>query len=439
MKIYGMKSGCKKWRTGFLIIMLLVVASAGFAELPAAPDLGNKPLDLTEALDLALKHNPELLGFKAAAAEAMARADQISRGPNPELEFELENFAGSGDASGFSAAEYTLMLSQTFELGGKRARERAVADREVDLVNLDAALQAEEIKARVRQAFLATLVVQSELSLANELVGLARQDLDFVKRKIEQGAVSPVEANRARLAVSEAQLNAQAARGALQARKLQLSVLWNSENPSFGGVLGSLENMVDKPEWDELSARLAGSPQLYRWDAEAKRRQAEVAVAMARGNIDLTAGAGVRHYADSGDNALVAGVSLPLPFKDKNQDGIRAAQYGLDRLGAQRQAQYVALLGQLARHYEQLATSYDHVITMRDEILPLAQQSMDEVDAAYRKGLFSLTDVMATRRTWFEAQGSYFGALASYQEATFAVDLLLGGNRSHTLMTQEQN
>ena len=135
----------------------------------------------------------------------------------------------------------------------------------------------------------------------------------------------------------------------------------------------------------------------------------------------------------------MAAVSLPLQFRDKNDDGIRAAQFGLDRLGAERQAQYVAMLGQLARHYEQLATSYDQVIAMRNEILPLAEQSMAEVEAAHRKGLFSLTDVMATRRTWFEAQGDYFGALARYQEAAFEVALLLGDDSLNTLLTQEKN
>jgi cobalt-zinc-cadmium efflux system outer membrane protein len=438
MNIKGINPG-RGQRAGFLLVLLLAATGAGSAELPAVPDLGGEALDLAQAMDLALQHNPRLHGFRAATAEAMAHAEQVSRGLNPELDFELENFAGSGEAQGFSAAEYTLMLSQTFELGGKRTRERAVADREVDLVKLDAALQTREIRTRVSQAFLATLVRQNEVTLAEELVVLAQQDLEYVKRRIEQGAVSPVEENRARLAVSTAKLTAQAARGALKARKLQLSVLWNSETPSFGLVLGDLERLDAKPEWSELSALLAGSPQLLRWDAEARRRQAEVNAAMARGKLDLTAGAGLRHYADSGDNALVAAVSLPLQFRDKNNDGVRAAQFGLDRLGAERQAQYVAMLGQLARHYEQLAISYDQVVAMRNEILPLAQQSMAEVEAAHRKGLFSLTDVMATRRTWFEAQGDYFGALARYQEAAFEVTLLLGDDSLNTLLTQEKD
>ncbi len=431
-------------RLGGLIVVLVLtgsvfVAEARAAESPIVPDLAGKDLTLDAAIALALEHNPELMSYSAAADEAMARADQIGRRPNPELGFQMENFAGSGDWRGLGAAEYTLMLSQKFELGAKRARTKDVADYGVVIAHLDAELGARKITARVTKVFMATLAAQTDVALTEELAGLAVQDLDFVKRQVEQGTVSPVEVNRARLAASAAEMAAEVARGGLQARRLQLAVLWNSQNPAFGEVLGEWDNVAPVPEWTELSARLTASPELKLWDAEADRRRAEVTAATAQGKIDLTAAAGIRHFAHSGDNALVAELSIPLQTSDRNQDGTRAAQFGLDRLGAARQAQYVEMLGELVRHYEQLAISHDQIVTMREEILPLAEQSMAEVNAAYRKGLFSLTDVMATRRTWFEAQGSYFDALVRYQEATVDIDLLVGDTLSNAPVTQEKD
>lgn len=416
---------------------LLVFVLCGAVLAAEQQGSSNGQLTREAALALAMAHNPELAGYAAATLAAKATADQSGRGLNPELEFELENFAGSGDASGMSAAEYTLMLSQTFELGGKRARAQELATQDVELIRLAALLGARNIRARVSNAFFAALESQSAVTLADELVALAEQDLEFVQRQITSGAVSPVEANRARLAVAAAGLAAEATRDALAARRLQLSVLWNSVNPDFGDLYGNLEDIAPLPEWDELSAQLAFCSQLQIWDIHAKRQQAEIAAMESLGKIDLTVAAGVRHYADTGDNALVAAVSAPLPFRDSNADAVRAAGFGLDRLGAERQAQYVALLGELARHYEVLTTSHQQITTMRAEILPLARQSMVEVDTAYHKGLFSLTDVMAARRTWHETQGTYQAALARYQQATIDVDLILAGVDRNAATSQE--
>jgi len=442
MTIIGIKPR-QLWHAGLLAALVLTgsntTAGAQSGPVAAAPEPAGRQLTLEAATTLALAHNPELKSYAAAAAAATARGEQASRRPNPELGFELENFAGSGDLRGFGAAEYTLMLSQTFELGGKRARAREVIDREVEMIRLDAELTAREIRAQVAKAFMATLAAQTDVGRTVQLAALAVQDLDFVKRRVSQGAISPVETNRARLAASAAEMAAEAARATLQARRLQLAVLWHGEKIDFGEVTGAWGNIAPVPDWTDLSARLAASPQLRRWDVEANRRRAQIASTAAEGKIDLTAAAGIRHFGDGGDNAVVAAISIPLPTSNRNQDATRAAQFGLDRLGAARQAKYVVMLGQLARHYEQLTTSYTQIIAMREDILPLAEQSMSEVDAAYHKGLFSLTDVMATRRTWFEAQGTYFAALASYQEAAVDIDLLLGSIRLDTPISQEND
>jgi len=427
-----------KFSRVFALNCLLVATLLGTGVSTAEPlATADGALTRERALALAMAHNPELMGYAAATLEAKAAADQSARGLNPELEFELENFAGSGAAKGMSAAEYTLLLSQTFELGGKRDRARELATQEVELIRLDALLGAREIRARVSVAFIAALETQTAVGLADELAVLAQQDLEFVQRQISSGAVSPVEENRARLAIASARLTAEAARDALVARRLQLSVLWNSEYPDFGVLAGSLSDIAPLPQWDELSARLAHCSRLRMWDIQAKRQRARMAVASATGKIDLTVAAGVRHYADTGDNAMVAAVSAPLPLRNSNQDAVRAAEYGLDRVGAERQAQYVALMGELARHYEILTTSYQQINTMREEILPLAKQSMTEVDSAYHKGLFSLTDVMAARRTWHETQGLYQSALARYQQATIEVELILAGVQQDAASYQE--
>ena len=68
-------------------------------------------LSLREAIAAALLGNPELTAFGYEVRAAEAQALQARRWPNPELEVEVDNFAGSGERAGFGSSEFTLSLS----------------------------------------------------------------------------------------------------------------------------------------------------------------------------------------------------------------------------------------------------------------------------------------------------------------------------------------
>ncbi|MGB1539488.1 MAG: TolC family protein, partial [Rickettsiales bacterium] len=97
-------------------------------------------LTLPEAMVRAIQASPRLKSVAAGFEAAKGAEDQAGYWPNPELEFEAENIAGSGPFSGTGAAEYTYGLSQKVEIGGKRmARQQAAeAVREAAAVRLQA-------------------------------------------------------------------------------------------------------------------------------------------------------------------------------------------------------------------------------------------------------------------------------------------------------------
>ena len=82
-------------------------------------------LSLTEALSLALLHNPTLQEFAWGIRISDVKTLRAGLLPNPELDVEAENFLGSGQQRDFDQTETTVAISQLFELGGKRAKERA--------------------------------------------------------------------------------------------------------------------------------------------------------------------------------------------------------------------------------------------------------------------------------------------------------------------------
>jgi len=416
---------------GFLTLLVIILtASPGNVSaqaLDTPPDLEGKPLTIQAALDLAHDYNPSLKIYSAAENEALARADQAGRGLNPELGLEVEDFLGSGQYNGFSSAQYTLFLAQTFQLGGKPAKQREAAGWNAEMVRLEARLQAIDLQAEVTRIFIEILASQQEISLTEELVGLAEQDLEFIRRRVKNGSLSPVEISRAEVALFSANMTLDSARQTLAVKRIQLATMWNTTEPTFGEISGSLDSLAPLRDWEDLAAQLDQSPRLELFALEAGRRRAELALAQVQGKIDLTASAGIRHYSGSGDNAAVATISIPLPVRNRNQDAIRAGQYGLDQVDALRQARVVALRENLASQHEQLSRTFVQATSIHREILPASEKALTSANDAYRKGLFSLTDVISVRRAWFELNSRYYQALAGYQSATVEIDRILGG------------
>src|SRR5262249_23572429 len=126
--------------------------------------------------------------------------------PNPALETEFEDFAGSGFRRGWNVAQSTVGLAQLVELGGKRAKRYRLATLEKDLAGWDYETRRLSVLATTTKAFIAVLVTQDRLALAEELVQLATRTVTTVAGTVKTGAVSPVEQARAEVARAQAEI-----------------------------------------------------------------------------------------------------------------------------------------------------------------------------------------------------------------------------------------
>ena len=77
-------------------------------------------LSLAQALEEAATRSPAIVAAQADLAAAEARIRQAGVRSNPELSFEVENFAGTGKLRGLRSTEATLAVNQRLDLGGRR-------------------------------------------------------------------------------------------------------------------------------------------------------------------------------------------------------------------------------------------------------------------------------------------------------------------------------
>jgi cobalt-zinc-cadmium efflux system outer membrane protein len=350
-------------------------------------------LSLKAAIALALKNHPALEASRSAVASREAVLDQSSRGLNPEISLELEDLAGTGVHRGVDAAQTTVQFSQTVEWSGKRSRRVQVATVEKRLAEMDLRTRRMEIRALTITHFMQALHAERRLSLALEAKSHSERLLEAVIRRVGEGVASKADEIRARLAVTETEMEIRKNRLHLEAAKRKLAGLCGQANslpPLLDeldslGKLESLEDLYSKIEISPVS--MARSQSVFL--AEAKRNLAQSLY-----GPDIAVSAGVRHIADPGDIALVGGISIPLPLRNRNQGGRAEASHEVARAKSELKATVLELKSNLGDFHENLLVSQDEINTLRSHLIPQAVQAASVLEEGYRRGRFGTSFVI---------------------------------------------
>ena len=383
-------------------------------------------LPLSRAMALALLNNPELRSFAWEVRAAEARALQASLPPNPEASVEVENIGGSGELSGFDGAETTLSLGQAFLLGGKIQKRTRLASLDRELSGFDYETKRIEVLTEVTKRFVDVLAAQRRVGFAEEVHTLAQQVLDMVTKRVEAGAIAPVERTRSSVTVFTSRLALDRARREVKRSRTRLTATWSSTSPQFQAVTGPFEIVHELPPATTLAAYVSQNPEIARWAVEMSKHQAAVQLARAEAVPDVEVEAGVRHFNDTDDTAFVVGLSLPLPIFDRNQGGVLEAMYNLKKVQEERRAAEVRVRAALSATYLKLATAYAEATSLTREVLPAAKTAFDATREAFTQGKLGYLDVLDAQRTLIDIQSQQVDALASYHHALAEVESLIG-------------
>lgn len=408
-----MKSFPSAFRLGPLAGLLLLAPFGRAQETPAPP------LTLAAALRRADENNPALAAqrFDERAAEALV--EQAGLRPNPTLDVSVENVLGTGRVQGVRGFEATVQANQTLERGGKRGKRVALADRERDAAAKELAVRRREVLAATAVAYAETLAAQQRLALAEEPLRLARETFATVDGRVNAGAASPAESARARAAVAAAQAELARAQAGLAATRATLAAGWGGGPGEPGALPGRIRVPESLPDEATFLPGLARHPRLELQEAIVAGRRASLELAQAHAVQDVTVGGGVRFLREGTDAAFVAGVSVPLPGRNRNQGNIRAARETL--AGAEQGVRAVEsdLRAAFTAAWQDLRAAHTAVRTLRHDALPATQEACDVVHRAYLEGQLPLIDVLdaqralvALRREILEAETAYAVALA---------------------------
>jgi cobalt-zinc-cadmium efflux system outer membrane protein len=388
----------------------------------ARPAAAAGEITLGEAVRTAMAGHPKVAAFPLEKEAADGRIRQAARRPNPEIEAEIENVWGT--LPFLARSETTIAWSQPVEIGKRAPRvrraeaERATLERDQQSVRLD-------LIAGIMRAFVSLQGAQQKLALAREAESLASSLREVAAERVAAGAISPIEATRAEVALSLAKADGIRAARDVETAMRTLSGAMGEPNPTFSSAAGTLPELLDVPDADLLVARMRGNPDLLRWDTEREARKAALEVEESLARPDVTLRGGVKYLPEPVDTTFLLGFSVPVALFDRNEGAVREARARLSAVDLERREADVRLRERLRVRLAEMAAAAAEVSTLKSGALAGAQGAYDAVNEGYRLGKFRYLDVLDAGKTLLEARVRHVDALLELNLARVDVERLV--------------
>ncbi len=291
-------------------------------DVPAEPINVVENMPLQDALTLALQSHPVLRGSQLEVDGAQGRMIQEGLWLNPELEVEVENFGGTGEFESFDAAEFTVALGQTFELGGKRRKRRMVAELEMGLAEWEYVLTWLDVVAETSKRFADVQAARSELALAESDADISQRIHDTVVERVAAGRDSVLEEMKAKSLLASAELSLSRAQRDVRLAIEQLQLMWGETDVELVSVVLEQANMLALPPLEDVLPLVDVFPEVQRMALEVALAEAAVESARADRIPDVSLAGGYKQSRGDDEQMFVAGAGVELPLFNRNQGGI---------------------------------------------------------------------------------------------------------------------
>lgn len=391
-----------------------------FQEAASAAAVASQPITLAEAIQAALEFNPTLSGARREIEAAEGALTQAGVYQNPTLSVDVEDVRTRNRT-------VTTALSQPIELGGKRQARIAAAERALDRVRVQREGREIQLRADVTQAFLAALVSQERVRLAEASLNIARSGSLAASRRVQAGKVSPLEETRSKVAEANVRLELVQAQGELRTQLQELRALTTATVP-FDSLNGDALTLPALPTIEALQLRADDSATLRQARLETRRLAALADLELAKRTPDVTVSAGFQRARQDGQSSTIAtlGVSIPIPVFDTNRGNIVEALRRRDKSEDDARALELRLRADLSIARQRLTVASTEVNAVQSEILPAAQTAFDAASRGFELGKFQYLDVLDAQRTLLQARAQYLRSLGDAHRAVADVARVLG-------------
>lgn len=392
--------------------------------MPSPPPVrADVEVTLPQLEEMALAFNPALAEFQARVDAARGKWVQVGLPPNTILGYAGQQLGSRGEAE-----QQGVYIQQEIVRGGKLRLNRAIVSREIEIAEQRLAAGQQRVLTDVRLGFYDVLIAQRRTEMTEQLVEIAAKGSETAEALFKAKEVSQIDVIRARIESQTAELLHKNARNLYAAAWSRLAAVLG--RPDFEPVtlVGDLEKFVDEIDPELTLQRLLGeSPEMAALLTEVERARWMIDRSRAEPVPNLDVQAIVQHDNSTGGSNANLQVSMPIPWLNRNQGGIRQAEAEL--IGAERAVDRLELHLQqrLAGVYQRYASARNQVedYSKPDGILANSKTTLDFVSQGYQAGEIGYLDLLTAQRTYSQTNLAYIEALGDLWAAMIEIEGLL--------------
>ncbi|MGK0342890.1 MAG: cobalt-zinc-cadmium efflux system outer membrane protein [Candidatus Azotimanducaceae bacterium] len=382
-------------------------------------------INLKDAVERTLQDNPNLVSFGYQIEAQQGRLIQSRLRPNPELGILVENVLGSGDFNKSDDAEATLSLSWLLERG-KRDQRVVVATAGVSLIESEAEIRRLDEVAETARLFLDILANQERLVRTQNSVSLAKQTVKAIGERVRAGRTPEADLARAEAQLARTLLLQEDFEHELKIVKHRLAAQWGESQLDFVSATGNISQLPVLASFTEILNRVDENPDFLRFASERRLRESELAMAEAEAKPSWQLTTGIRRFQESGDQALLFGVTIPLARHNRNQGGVAEAQAKLSMTSANQSAARIRIETQLFALYQELLHSMHRATVLREEVLPKVEQALAETQRAYANGRYGYFEYQIVQQEVLDAQSALIETSINAHKRLIEIERLTG-------------
>jgi outer membrane protein, heavy metal efflux system len=386
-------------------------------------------MTVAEAVEVALKNNPDIQSVRLEQGAAQGRLDQAGLWlrSNPVIEGSLsrkDTVPGGGE----KVTNTGLALSQEFEIAGQRGLRVEAAKNGMEKASQDIRDRHRILVAEVKDAFAKALAARRKVELADEAVRLQEQLVSSATVKYQAGEISQLEQNLADVELGKAR------RERLLSEKERREALLNLQ--MILGLKPKLDFSVDGdlpmeapviPDKEKLRTLTASQrPDVLSASAEVQQARSAMKLAGREAIPSFT----VTGFYSQDDRLNETGVmlSFPLPLFDRKQSDRKDAAAKAGQALIKQASLERFIEREIEEAYANLVSASEELSLFKKDVLGKALDNLELMNLAFQEGKFGFFEVRLAQKDTIEAQFAYLESQVRLQLALNALEKVTGGS-----------
>ena len=374
-------------------------------------------LNLSTALQVALRENPALKARRHALGIAQARAQQAGLlfQNNPRFSVELET-----PMSGGSGTSVEFNLLQELEIAGQRGYRYEAAAKNLAQARLSVEEAERVLRLEVVQAFYNLLANQQIIADLREVLAGQENLLQAGQKRFAREDISILELNTLRLDHDQVRNELANKRRDRVSLEKQLRLLAGLQDE---GSLTATGDLLDiSPKSSAVADRaalqsciLANHPDLKAAKLAVEVREAELRLAQARRipNVAL----GPRYKRDNNQNFIGGEIAVPLPFFNRNQEEITTALANRNVSRAELDGRMLTAKQEVDSAYKEIDVTKERLSGYQTDYLGDIGKTMALTRKAYESGEMTILEFSVTRDRLAQTRLRYLDAALGHLQA----------------------